>query len=50
MRFFLKIYIFFIDFREGERGRDMDDERESFIGCLLHAPDWGWSRQPGHVP
>nr|KAF6303972.1 hypothetical protein mMyoMyo1_008955 [Myotis myotis] len=47
---FLKIYIF-INFREEGGGRERDgnvNERESLIGCLLHAPHWGWSPQPGN--
>ncbi|ELK36593.1 Importin subunit alpha-2 [Myotis davidii] len=35
---------------EGERDRNINDERESLIGCLLHVPHWGSSLQPGHVP
>ncbi|KAK1336341.1 hypothetical protein QTO34_004147 [Cnephaeus nilssonii] len=31
---------------EGERDRNINDERESLIGCLLHAPYWGSSLQP----
>jgi hypothetical protein len=48
---FLKIHIF-IDFREEGRGREsnISDEKESLIGCLLHAPYWRRSPQPGHVP
>ncbi|KAK1344837.1 hypothetical protein QTO34_013541, partial [Cnephaeus nilssonii] len=42
----------YIDFREegrGERDRNISDERESLISCLLHAPYWGSSLQPKHV-
>ncbi|ELK27195.1 Ankyrin repeat and FYVE domain-containing protein 1 [Myotis davidii] len=35
---------------EGERDRNINDERESLIGCLLHTPHWGLSPQPRHVP
>ncbi|KAK1343982.1 hypothetical protein QTO34_014540 [Cnephaeus nilssonii] len=35
--------------RKGE-GRKINDERESWIGCLLHAPYWGSSPQPRYVP
>ena len=41
----------YIDFRErkveGEKDKNINDERESSIGCFLHAPHWGSSRQPG---
>ncbi|ELK26446.1 Matrix metalloproteinase-17 [Myotis davidii] len=36
--------------RERERERNIHGERESWIGCLLHAPHWGSSPQPGPVP
>ncbi|KAK1344769.1 hypothetical protein QTO34_013470 [Cnephaeus nilssonii] len=29
--------------------RNINDERETWIGCPLHAPYWGPSPQPGHV-
>ncbi|XP_070279295.1 pre-mRNA 3' end processing protein WDR33 isoform X5 [Myotis yumanensis] len=35
---------------DGERGRNISDEQESLIGCLMHAPHWRWSLQSGHVP
>nr|KAF6386895.1 GON7 subunit of KEOPS complex [Myotis myotis] len=35
---------------EGEGGRNINDERESPIGHLLHTPHWGLSPQPGHMP
>lgn len=48
---FKEIYIF-IDFRgrkgEGERGRNVSDERELLIG-FLHISCWGSSLRPGHV-
>ncbi|KAK1328687.1 hypothetical protein QTO34_012262 [Cnephaeus nilssonii] len=31
----------------GERYRNINDERESLIGCLLHAPYWDRARNPG---
>lgn len=37
-----------IDLREGER--NINNERESWIGCLLHAPYWGSGLEFGHVP
>ena len=50
----LRVYVYFIDVREEgrerERERNIHEERESRIGCLLHAPHWGLSPQPGHVP
>lgn len=55
LSFFL-IYIFiyfFIEFRErtGEgRDRNINDESESLICCLLHSPCWGSSPLPGHAP
>lgn len=36
--------------REGERGRSINDERESSNSCLSHTSYWGLSLQPGHVP
>ncbi|ELK34026.1 60S ribosomal protein L14 [Myotis davidii] len=39
--------------REGkrrERDRNINDETESLIGCLLHSPHQGLGPQPGHVP
>ncbi|ELK27426.1 Phosphatidylinositol 3-kinase regulatory subunit beta [Myotis davidii] len=36
--------------REKKRERNINDERESLIGCLLHTPYWGSSPQPRHVP
>ena len=33
--------------RRGEKHRYV---RETGIGCLLHAPNWGPGPQPGHVP
>ncbi|EPQ13923.1 Cytokine receptor common subunit gamma [Myotis brandtii] len=46
---FFKIYFYL--FQGGrERERNINDGRESLIGCLLHAPHWGPSPQPGHVP
>jgi hypothetical protein len=35
---------------EGEIDENINDERESLIGCLLHTPYWELSPQPGHVP
>nr|KAF6285908.1 hypothetical protein mMyoMyo1_009469 [Myotis myotis] len=35
---------------EGERDRNISDERESLIGCFLHTPYWRMSPQPRHVP
>lgn len=32
---------------EGERARNVSDERQSWIGCPLYIPPWGWSLQPG---
>ncbi|KAK1337474.1 hypothetical protein QTO34_002103 [Cnephaeus nilssonii] len=42
------IYIFLL-ISEMERDRNTD-ERKSLIGCLLHAPHWDLSLQPGHGP
>ena len=44
-KYFFKKYIFFISERkgEGERVRNINDERESLTDCLVHAPYWGWS-------
>lgn len=48
--FFFKKYIC-IDFREEERReKSINDERESLFCCLLQAPHWGSSLQPGHGP
>jgi hypothetical protein len=32
--------------REGERNRNILDERGSWTGCVLHVPYWGWSLKP----
>ena len=34
---------------EEESNRKINDERESLISCLLHAPHWGSSLQCEHV-
>ena len=36
--------------REKERARNIDVRRETSIGCLLHAPYWGPSPNPGMCP
>ncbi|XP_014388764.1 PREDICTED: tafazzin isoform X4 [Myotis brandtii] len=33
--------------RKGESDRNINDERESLIGCFLHTPHWGLRPQPG---
>nr|KAF6291060.1 hypothetical protein mMyoMyo1_009425 [Myotis myotis] len=49
--FLLNIFLLISERKgEGEGERNIHDERESWIGCLLHAPHWGPSPQPGHVP
>ena len=45
--YFLRIYLFI--FREREKGREKGREKTS-VSCLLHAPSWGPSPQPRHVP
>lgn len=35
---------------EEEGERNLNEERESWNGCLLHAPRWAWSPHPGPVP
>lgn len=48
---FFKKY-FFIDFREGETlmGENHRSMGESWIGCLLRAPFWGGTHNPGLSP
>ncbi|ELK23705.1 hypothetical protein MDA_GLEAN10012451 [Myotis davidii] len=36
--------------REKESERNINDERESLIGCFLQVPYWEWSQQHRHVP
>ncbi|ELK27953.1 F-box only protein 42 [Myotis davidii] len=36
--------------RERERDSNINDERDSLIDCFLHAPYWGSSPQPRHMP
>ena len=51
---FLKDFIYLFIFergREGEReGEKHQCVRETSTSCLLHAPNWGLSLQPRHVP
>ena len=48
-RFYL--FIFRERGREGERAREKHRyAKDTSIGCLWHAPNWGPGLQPGHVP
>ena len=49
--FFILRFIFREKGREGEReGEKHQSVRETLIGCLLHAPNWGSGLQPRHMP
>ena len=50
---FLKKILFIFRERGSEREREGEKHwcaRDTSIGCLLHAPNWGPSPQPKHVP
>ena len=50
---FLRFYLFIFREKgtEGEReGRKHRCARETSVGCLSHAPNWGPGPQPRHVP
>ena len=53
------LYLFFLDsiylFLETGREEEREEEkhqcgRETLVGCLSHAPNWGPGPQPRHVP
>ena len=48
--FFKRFYLFSEKGREGGREGERERGRETSIGCLSHAPNWGPGPQPRHVP